>query len=37
VSLGVIAGHTHPALADLARIPGFGDYVDADTLEPIAP
>jgi hypothetical protein len=37
VSLGVIAGHTHPALADLARIPGFGDYVDADTLEPIVP
>lgn len=33
LSLAVIAGHTQPAIADLARIPGFGEYVDADTIE----
>lgn len=36
LSLGVIAGHTTPSLADLARVPGFGAYVDADTLEAAA-
>lgn len=33
LSLGVVAGHTNPSIADLDRIPGFGQYLDAATIE----